>query len=43
MNKDRSIAFLRKIPTHTILILICVMWLVPAIGLLVTFSAPSRT
>lgn len=40
MKKDRFVAFLRKIPTHFILILICVIWLVPAIGLLVTSLRP---
>jgi alpha-glucoside transport system permease protein len=31
---------LRKMPTHIVLILICVVWLVPAIGLLVTSFRP---
>jgi alpha-glucoside transport system permease protein len=32
--------FLGKLPTHVIIILICVVWLVPAIGLLVTSLRP---
>jgi alpha-glucoside transport system permease protein len=40
MNVDRIKHLISKIPTHIILIGICVIWLLPAIGLLVTSFRP---
>jgi alpha-glucoside transport system permease protein len=40
MNADRIKSFFRKMPTHIALIIICVVWLVPTVGLLVTSFRP---
>jgi alpha-glucoside transport system permease protein len=40
MKREHTAALLRKVPTHIILILICVIWLIPAFGLLVTSFRP---
>lgn len=40
MNREHRASILRSVPTHVILILICMIWLVPAIGLLVTSFRP---
>ncbi len=43
MNGDRIKSFFRSLPTHIILIGICVIWLVPTIGLLVTSFRPLQS
>lgn len=40
MNKHRINNFFRKLPTHSIIIGICLLWLAPTIGLLVTSLRP---
>ena len=40
MNRERLQNFLRSIPTHTVIILMVVIWLIPTLGLLVTSFRP---
>src|SRR5512140_2486609 len=40
MNADRLKKFFGKFPTHIVLIGLCLIWLVPVIGLLVTSFRP---
>lgn len=40
MSRDRFVKFLSGIPTHLVLIGLCLIWLIPTIGLLVTSFRP---
>ncbi len=40
MSKDRIKMLLGKLPTHAVLIGLCVIWLIPTIGLLITSLRP---
>jgi alpha-glucoside transport system permease protein len=40
MNAQRFASWLRGLPTHIVLILLCALWLVPTIGLMVTSLRP---
>lgn len=40
MTKEKINKFLKKIPTHVVIILIVLIWLIPTIGLLVTSFRP---
>ncbi len=40
MNKTRIERFLSNLPVHVILIIICIIWLLPTLGLLVTSFRP---
>ncbi|HLV43774.1 MAG TPA: carbohydrate ABC transporter permease [Aggregatilineales bacterium] len=42
MNRDRINKFFSKIPTHFALIFLCLIWLVPTLGLLVTSFRPQQ-
>ncbi len=40
MNSSRARRMLGRVPTHVVVIVLCLVWLVPAIGLLVTSFRP---
>jgi len=42
VNRDRINKFFSKIPTHFALIFLCLIWLVPTLGLLVTSFRPQQ-
>jgi len=40
MNKDKINRILSKIPTHVVIIVLCLLWLIPTLGLLITSIRP---
>src|SRR3990172_13331474 len=40
MNADRLRYWLRNLPTHVVLVGLCLLWILPALGLLVTSLRP---
>ena len=40
MNREHLKHLLRNVPTHVILILVCLIWLIPTLGLLITSFRP---
>jgi alpha-glucoside transport system permease protein len=40
MKPPRLVGFIRSIPLHLVIILLCLVWIVPTIGLLVTSFRP---
>jgi len=40
MNKQKINRIVSKIPTHVVIIGLCLLWLVPTLGLLVTSFRP---
>jgi len=42
INRDKVNKFFSKIPTHFALIFLCLVWLVPTLGLLITSFRPQQ-